>query len=171
MAGKILNGKFPKILTESMSDVYAVVRDQITTANQIQVLLADAARTERFIAKPKHPGSPSMYDLITVSHTAEEKQYHKKELKLRATPKQVSRWEFAIDILNLIDSKISKDPLLDKQIIWLRANRFRWSSLARQFFMNRSTLKSRYEKILYRLVDRVRIEIKFDKLSKILYLI
>ena len=154
-----------------MSNIYAVVKDQITTANQIQVLLADAARTERFISKPKHPGSPSMYDLITVSHTAEEMQYHKKELKLRATPKQITRWEFAIDILGLIDLKISKDPLLDRQIIWMRANRFRWSSLARHFFMNRSTLKSRYEKILYRLVDRVRIEIKFDKLSKTLYLI
>ena len=154
-----------------MSDIYSVVRDQITTANQIQVLLADAARTERFISKPKHPGSPSMYDLITVSHTAEEMQYHKKELKLRATPKQVTRWEFAIDILSLIDLKISKDPMLDRQIIWMRANRLRWSSLARHFFMNRSTLKSRYEKLLYKLVDRVRIEIKFDKLSKSLYLI
>ena len=154
-----------------MSDIYSVVRDQITTANQIQVLLADAARTERFISKPKHPGSPSMYDLITVSHTAEEMQYHKKELKLVATPKQITRWEFAIDILRLIDSKISKDPILDRQIIWMRANRFRWSSLARHFFMNRSTLKSRYEKLLYKLVDRVRIEIKFDKLSKTLYLI
>ena len=94
-----------------MSDIYAAVRDQITTANQIQVLLADAARTERYISKPRHPGSPSMYDLIIVSHTAEEMQYHKKELKLVATPKQVSRWEFAIDILRLIDSKISKDPI------------------------------------------------------------
>ena len=70
-----------------------------------------------------------------------------------------------------LTSEISKDPILDRQIIWLRANRFRWSSLARQFFMNRSTLKSRYEKVLYRLVDRVRIEIKFDRLSKTLYLI
>jgi hypothetical protein len=154
-----------------MSDIYAALKDQITTANQIQVLLADAARTERFIAKPKHPGSPAMYDLITVSHTAEEMQYQKTELKLRATPRQVSRWEFAIEVLRLIDSKISKDPILDRQLFWLRANRLKWSSLARQFLMNRSTLKSRYEKVLYQLVDRVRIEIKFDKLNKILYLI
>ena len=116
-----------------MSDIYAALKDQITTANQIQILLADAARTERFISKPRHPGSPSMYDLITTSYDENDMGYYKKEIKLTATSKQITRWEFAIDVLLLIKPDISKDTILDRQLFWMRANRFKWTQLARHF--------------------------------------
>ena len=154
-----------------MNNLAVKLKEEIANEIQISRLLDEAAFTERFLSKPKPPHAPSMYDLITTSYTEDEVGYYKKELKLRATPRQITRWDFAIDVLLMIKSDISKDPVFDRKLMWLRANRFKWSKISRFLGMNRTTLRLRYEKLLEQLSRKVKAEIKFDKLNRILYLI
>ena len=154
-----------------MNNLANQLRDEITNEAHIVHLLDDAAFAERFLSKPKPPHAPSMYDLITTSYTEDEVGYYKKELKLRATPRQITRWDFAIDVLLMIKPDISKDPVFDRKLVWFRANRFKWSKISRFLGMHRTTLRLRYEKLLEQLARKAKAEIKFDKLNKILYLI
>ena len=136
-------------------------------------LIDEAARTERFLSKPKPPNAPAMYDLLSVSYEKGDWSYYEKALmKLRATPKQITRWEFAIEALLAIETDISKDPILDKSIVWMRANRFGWSQCARHFGFNRLTIKNRYMKVLSDLVNKIKKNnIRYCKLNELLYLI
>ena len=156
---------------EFMNNLGLKLKEEIANEIKIIHLLDEAAFTERFLSKPKPPHAPSMYDLITTSYTEDEVGYYKKELKLRATPRQITRWEYAIDILLMIMPDISKDPVFDRKLMWLRANRFKWSKISRFLGMHRTTLRLRYQKLLEQLSRKVKAEIKFDKLNKILYLI
>ena len=156
-----------------MSNLSKVLENEIICLNNLIFLLDEAARTERFLSKPRHPGTPSMYDVILTTYEKKDVGYYEKALlKLRATPKQVTRWEFAIDALLAIESDISKDPMLDRQIIWMRANRFKWTQVGRHFGFNRVSIKNRYMKILSALINKIKKNNnKYCKLNKILYLI
>lgn len=156
---------------EFMNNLEFKLKEEISNEIQISHLLDEAAFTERFLSKPKPPHAPSMYDLITTSYTKEEVGYYKTELKMRATPRQITRWEFAIDVLLMIMPDISKDPVFDRKLVWFRANRFKWSKISKFLGMHRTTLRLRYEKLLEQLTRKVKAEIKFDKLNRILYLI
>ncbi len=136
-------------------------------------LIDEAARTERYLSKPKPPRASNMYDLLSVSYEPGDWSYYEKQLsKIRATPRQITRWWFAIEALIAIEQDISKDPLLDKQIIWLRANRFNWTYIAKHFGFTRHQIKNRYEKVLTRLCDKIKINNKkYCKLNRLLYLI
>jgi hypothetical protein len=114
-----------------------------------------------------------MYDLLSVSYEKGDWSYYEKQLlKLRATPRQISRWELAIEALIAIDAEISKDPLLDRQIVWMRANRFKWTHIAKHFGFTRYQIKIRYEKVLSRLCDKMKNKKdKYCKLNELLYLI
>ena len=93
-------------------------------------------------------------------------------MKIRATPKQITRWEFAIDALLAIDLDISKEPVLDRQIVWMRANRFKWTQVGKHFGFNRISIKNRYMKILFALTNKIKKNNKkYCKLNRILYLI
>ena len=156
----------------ALMTIESVLAEQIATETQVSLLLADAARTERFLSKPRPPNAPAMYDLLATSYEVGDWSYYEKALlKLRATPRQITRWDFAIDVLLAVDINISKDPVLDRQILWMRANRYKWTHIAKHFGFNRSTLKSRYTNLLCRLCRKIKKEIKFDKLNEILYLI
>jgi hypothetical protein len=150
-----------------------ILQEEIISLNNLIFLLDEAARTERFLSKPKHPGTPSMYDAILTSYTKGDIGYYQKALmKIRATPRQVTRWEFAIDALLAIEEDISKEPLLDRQIIWMRANRFNWSQVGRHFGFNRVSIKNRYMKVLSSLTNKIKNNSKkYCKLNRILYLI
>ena len=76
--------------------------NQINFEYQIQILIEDAVYVERFLAKPSNRSCPSMYQLIETSYDKEDIGYYIKNLKLRATPKQLSRYEFTIDLLLMI---------------------------------------------------------------------
>ena len=156
---------------EFMNNLAVKLKEEISNEIKIIHLLDEAAFTEKFISKPKPPHAPSMYDLITTSYSEDEVGYYKTELKMRATPRQITRWDFAIDVLLMIKSDISKDPVFDRKLMWLRANRFKWSKISKLIGMNRTTLRLRYEKLLEQLARKAKAEIKFDKLNKILYLI
>ena len=156
-----------------MSNLSKVLENEIICLNNLIFLLDEAARTERFLSKPKHPGTPSMYDLLITTYEKKDIGYYEKALlKLRATPKQITRWEFAIDALLAIETDISKDPTLDRQIVWMRANRFKWTQVGKHFGFNRVSIKNRYMKILSALINKIKKNNnKYCKLNKILYLI
>ena len=156
-----------------MNNFEKVLEQEIISQSNLIFLLDEAARTERFLSKPKHPGTPSMYDLLITTYEKKDIGYYQKALmKIRATPKQITRWEFAIDALLAIDLDISKEPMLDRQIVWMRANRFKWTQVGRHFGFNRISIKNRYMKILSALADKIKKNNnKYCKLNRILYLI
>ena len=158
---------------ELMSNLSKVLENEIICLNNLIFLLDEAARTERFLSKPRHPGTPSMYDAILTTYDKKDIGYYEKALmKLRATPKQITRWEFAIDALLAIEIDISEDPTLDRQIVWMRANRFKWTQVGKHFGFTRHSIKNRYMKVLSALTDKIKKNNnKYCKLNRILYLI
>jgi hypothetical protein len=153
--------------------IEVILRNEIISLNNLVFLLSEAARTERFLSKPKPPNAPAMYDLLTTSYEPGDWSYYDKALlKLRASPRQITRWEFAIDALMAIEEDISKEPLLDRQIVWMRANRFNWSQVGRYFGFSRYSIKNRYTNILSALTNKIKKNNKkYCKLNRILYLI
>jgi hypothetical protein len=158
-----------------MNNLEKILNEQIATEQGIVLLLAEAARTERFLSKPKPPGVPSMYDCLISSgadlYNKEDIGYYTQRMKLRATPKQITRWEFAVDVICMVDKSVSEDPLLDRELLWLRAKRYKWTELAKKLGFNRTSLRYRYTKLIEKLCAKVKKEITFDTLNKILYLI
>ena len=153
--------------------IEVILKNEIISLQNLVFLLSEAARTERFLSKPKPPNAPAMYDLLSVKPQEGDWSYYEKALlKLRATPKQVTRWEFAIEALLAIEEDISKEPLLDRQIVWMKANRFNWSQVGRHFGFSRHSIKNRYMKVLSALTNKIKKNNKkYCKLNKILYLI
>ena len=149
------------------------LKTAVTAFTNVVSLIDEAARTERFLSGPKPPRAASMYDLLQTTYMQGDWAYYEKQLlKLRATPRQVSRWEFAIEALLAVDADISKDPLLDKQIIWMKANRYKWTAIGKHFGFTRHQVRNRYEKVLTRLLNKIKINNKkYCKLNAILYLI
>ena len=62
----------------------------IKVRKNLELVLDDAARAERFIARPNNNRCPSMYQLIETGHLPTELGYYEKKLKLRATPRQMT---------------------------------------------------------------------------------
>ena len=143
--------------------------NQINFEYQIVRLLEDAVYCERFLTKPHNRSCPSMYDLIESSHDQEDFGYYIKNLKLRATPRQLDRYEFVIDLLLMIKEDIYDDHIFARRLLWLRANHFKWTKLGKHFGFHRTTLKNKYKMILERLANKVKKEIKFDKFDNIAY--
>ena len=153
--------------------IEVVLRNEIISLNNLVFLLSEAARTERFLSKPRPPNAPAMYDLLTTLYEPGDWSYYDKALmKLRATPRQISRWEFAIEALLGIEDDISKEPLLDRQIVWMKANRFNWTQVAKHFGFSRHQIKNRYMNVLSRLCNKIKNNNKkYCKLNELLYLI
>ena len=149
------------------------LKSAVTAFTNVVSLIDEAARTERFLSGPKPPRAASMYDLLETTYMQGDWAYYEKQLlKLRATPRQITRWEFAIEALLAVDTDISKDPILDKQIIWMKANRFKWTHIAKHFGYTRHQVRNRYEKVLTRLCNKIKNnQKKYCKLNAILYLI
>ena len=155
-----------------MSTELQIQKEVFALSNLIN-LIDEAARTERFLSGPKPPMAASMYHLLETTYMQGDWAYYEKKLlKLRATPKQITRWEFAIDCLTSIEHDISKDPILDRQIIWMKAQRYKWTVIAKHFGFTRHQIKNRYEKVLSRLCNKIKNNNKkYCKLNRLLYLI
>ena len=106
-----------------------------------------------------------MYDLLVTSYEKKDIGYYKKELKFRATPRQISRWELAIEVLMYVDKDLVDNPIEIREMIWMRAKKYKWTELARHFGYHRSTIKNKYLTILGKLVDKLKGKIKFDYLA------
>ena len=80
-------------------------------------ILDDAAYAERFISKPNNRRCPSMYKILDYCYDKKDLGYYDKpKLILRATPRQMTRYSLALDILLEIDRSISDNPREDRKI-------------------------------------------------------
>ena len=136
--------------------------------NHIKLILDDAAYAERFVSKPNNKRCPSMYKLLETYYDPKDWGYHARpKLVMRGTPKQMTRYSFAIDILILVDKDISDNPILDRKLLWLRANRMKWTSLGKMFGYHRTTIKRMYETILFKLINKLKNNLYiYDKIFK-----
>ena len=143
-----------------------VIEEKIKLEAMIVEILDDAAYAERFISKPNNRRCPSMYKILDYCYDKKDLGfYDKPKLVLRATPRQMTRYSLALDLLLEIDRSISDNPREDRKILWLRANRFQWTKLGRFFGFNRITIKRRYETLLDKLC--IKLKNNFDNLDKI----
>ena len=143
-----------------------IIEEKLKLEELVVEILSDAAYAERFISKPNNNRCPSMYKLLDfIRERKDIGFYDRPKLILRATPRQMTRYGLAIDILLMIEKDISDDPNLDRKLMWLRANRFKWTKLVRFFGFHRTTIKRRYETILDKLC--VKLKNNFDNLDKI----
>ena len=158
--------------TEHMNSLVKIFEEQIATQAYVVMILSEAARTERYLSKPRAPRQPLMYDLLPdLSYLKNEHGYYKPKMVLRASPRQIQRWEFAIECLLMIKEDVTEDPIFARQLVWLRANNYRWTELGKHFGYHRNTIKNKYIRILDRLCQKIKKETKLDDLSKILYLV
>ena len=130
----------------------------IRVRKNIVIILNDAGSVERFLAKPNNKRCPSMYQLLEeyVGYDKKDWGYHVvPKLKLRATPRQITNYETAIDLLLMVDETISNDPLLMRKIMWLKSTRNSYSSIGRYLVYHRTTIKRMYENILDKLTDKI----------------
>ena len=130
----------------------------------LKLVFDNAARAERFIARPNNNRCPSMYQIIETGHLPSELGYYEKKLKLRATPRQMTHYDLAIDLLCMVD-QVSEDPLLDKKILWLKAKRNSFSRIGKYLVYHRTTIKRMYDKILDALTNKI-IKESVDILDK-----
>ena len=147
------------------------IEKQLNCERNIIRILDDAAYAEKFLSKPNNKRRPSMFQLIetTCGYTKYDKEdygYHvDNKLKLRATPRQMTHYGLAIDFLMEVKDDISDDPVTDRKLLWLRANRIKWSTLSKMFGKHRTTVKRMYEIILNRLATKINSTMldKYDK--------
>ncbi len=99
------------------------------------MILDDAGRCERFLKAPGNKNVPSMYQIIETCYLKSELGYYHKRLKLRATPRQLTNYDTAIDILLMVDESISDDPLLMKKIFLGSCKSSKWNTI-HQFLAN-----------------------------------
>ena len=133
-------------------DVYIKVRKNII------LILNDAGSCERFLAKPNNNRVPSMYQLLE-DHVGYDKKdwgfYIRPKLKLRATPRQLTNYSTAIDLLLMIDESISDDPTLMRKILWLKATRNSYTAIGKYLIYHRTTIKRMYDNILDKLTNKI----------------
>jgi len=129
---------------------YLFVRSNIVS------ILADAAIAERFIRAPSNKRCPSMYQMLETYYDKKDWGYHiEPKLKLRGTPKQMQNYDTAIDLLLMIDTDISEDPVLMRKISWMRANRNKWTVIGKYFGIHRTSVKRMYDKVLDKLSNKI----------------
>ncbi len=154
---------FSKVLNQ----LNKIIKDKIKIEDKIVRILVDAYLCERYLSKPHNRRCPSMYSLITTCYDVTDFGYHEKALlKLRATPQQLTNYSYAIDLLLMIKEDVSDDPVFARKLLWLRASRIPFTKLAKLYGFHRTTIKRKYEIILERLSEKVRINCidKFDKI-------
>lgn len=145
------------------------IKKELLNELQIKLILEDAFRCERFLPKVGNRRAPSMWDLLETTYTRDEHGFYKKNMKLRANPKQIKRYDFAIDILLEVDSKIADNPVQARQMLWMRAGKLPFTKIAKHFGYHRTTMKLKYDIILDRLAKRINNKYNFDKIDDILY--
>ena len=109
-----------------------------------------------------------MYKILDYCYDKKDLGYYDRpKMVLRATPRQMTRYSLALDILMEIDKDVSDNPRMARKLLWLRANRFQWTQLAKQFGYHRTTIKKMYETILDKLSNKLKNNLYiFDKIFK-----
>lgn len=146
-----------------------IIDKQIYDEQQLRTLLEDAVYAERFIAKPNNRRVPAMYKIIECSYDEQDYGYYIASYKGKASSKQMSRYDFAVEVMLMIKSDVDADPVFARKLLWMKANRYPMSKLAKHFGFHRTTLKIKYQTILERLVNKINNKFSFDTLDKVLY--
>ena len=132
------------------------IKQYLFVRTNIINILADAAVAERFIRAPNNRRCPSMYQMLETYYDKKDWGYHAEpKLKLRGTPKQMQNYDTAIDLLLMIDTDISEEPVLMRKISWMRANRNKWTNIGKYFGIHRSSVKRMYDKVLDKLSNKI----------------
>ena len=145
-----------------------VIEEKIKLEAMIVDILDDADYAERFITKPNNKRCPSMYKILDYCYEKKDIGYYDKpKLVLRATPRQMTRYNLALDILMEIDQTVSDNPREARKLLWLRANRFQWTKLGKFFGYHRTTIKKMYEIVLDKLCIKLKNNLYiYDKIFK-----
>ena len=141
-----------------LSKIEHSVDQYVKVRKNIILIMNDAGSCERFLSKPNNNRCPSMYQLLE-DHVGYDKKdwgyYITPKLKLRATPRQLTNYETAIDLLLMIDEKLFEDPLLMRKILWLKATRNSYTAIGKYLIYHRTTIKRMYDTILDKLTNKV----------------
>ena len=138
-----------------LSKIEHELNEYIKTRRNIEYVLEDAARAERFLAAPNNKKCPSMYQLLETYYNPNDWGFHVvPTLKLRATPRQMTNYGLAIDLLLMVQD-LSEDPLLDRKILWLRAKRNSYTRIGKYLVYHRTTIKRMYDNILDKLTNKI----------------
>ena len=141
-----------------LSKIEHSVDQYVKVRKNIILIMNDAGSCERFLSKPNNNRCPSMYQLLE-DHVGYDKKdwgyYITPKLKLRATPRQLTNYETAIDLLLMIDENLFEDPLLMRKILWLKATRNSYTAIGKYLIYDRSTIKRMYDTILDKLTNKV----------------
>ena len=141
-----------------LSKIEHSVDQYVKVRKNIILIMNDAGSCERFLSKPNNNRCPSMYQLLE-DHVGYDKKdwgyYITPKLKLRATPRQLTNYETAIDLLLMIDENLFEDPLLMRKILWLKATRNSYTAIGKYLIYHRTTIKRMYDTILDKLTNKV----------------
>ena len=145
-----------------------IIKERLELETLIIDILDDAAYAERFITKPHNRNCPSMYKILDYCYDKKDLGfYDKPKLVLRATPRQMTRYSLALDILMEVDKDVSDNPRMARKLLWLKANRFKWTKLGNFFGYHRTTIKRMYETILDKLCLKLKNNLYiYDKIFK-----
>ena len=139
-----------------LSKIEHDLNEYLRVRKNIILILSDAGSCERFLAKPNNRNVPSMYQLIATNYLPSEHGYwDKAKLKLRATPRQMTHYGLAIDLLLMIDESIFDDPLLMRKILWLKATRNSYTAIGKYLVYHRTTIKRMYDNVLDKLANKI----------------
>ena len=139
-----------------LSKIEHDLNEYLRVIKNIILILSDACSCERFLAKPNNRNVPSMYQLIETNYLPSEHGYwDKAKLKLRATPRQMTHYGLAIDLLLMIDESIFDDPLLMRKILWLKATRNSYTAIGKYLVYHRTTIKRMYDNVLDKLANKI----------------
>ena len=117
---------------------------------------------ERLMTGIKKPTAPRMFDLLEMSYEPKDIGYYDKKpgMRLRANNKQITCWELGIDLLILVS-------LEERRLIWSRAMRYSWVSLAKRFGCHRVTIKRRYVTALMAMEQEAKSHNLIDNIDRV----
>lgn len=87
------------------------------------------------------------------------------ETKISISPRNISRWELALQLIQLINNDE------DRKIIWLRSKRISWSKIGRQTALDRRKVKNKYSELLMTIIAKIKFSFSFKEKEKIYRLI
>jgi len=91
--------------------------------------------------------------------------YGDSEVKISITPRNISRWELALKLIQLINNED------DRKLIWLRGKRLSWSKIGRMIALDRRKVKNKYSELLMTIIARIKQNFKLQEKEKIYRLI
>jgi len=132
------------------------LNEYIRVKRNVVEILDDAARAEKFLAKPNNKRCPSMYQLLETYYTPEDWGYHTStKMILRATPKQMQNYDTALDILLMVNESVSDNPMIMRKIIWLKATRNSFVKIGKYLGYHRTTVRRMYDNVLEKITNKI----------------